>query len=258
MIGAIIGDIVGSRFEFNNYRKKDFELFTKECFFTDDTVMTLAIAMAVKEYKKDGKNLGDNAVYYMQTIGRHYPNCGYGGRFYQWMYSQNPTPYNSYGNGSAMRVSACGRFAESLEEAKFLSKAVTEVTHNHPEGLKGAEAVACCIYLAKTGSNKEQIQRFVEENYYQLNFTVEQIRKTYEFNETCQQTVPQAIKAFLESESFEDAIKTAVSIGGDSDTLTAITGSIAEVYFGVDDKIKRKAINYLDERLKRILNQLEK
>lgn len=251
MIGAIIGDIVGSRFEWDNYRHKDFELFTSECFATDDSIMTLAIGKALMESKSDWSDLGEQTVRCMQEVGRPYPRCGYGGRFWDWMYSSNPKPYNSFGNGAAMRVSACGFVANSLEEAKRLSKAVTEVTHNHPEGIKGAEATAVAIYMARTGSTMEEIREVIDREYYPMNFTLDEIRDTYEFNETCQNTVPQALMAFFESTSFEDAIRNAISVGGDSDTLAAITGGIAEAYYGVSDRLKDIAVEYLDERLRK-------
>ena len=255
--GAMIGDIVGSRFEFNNYRKKDFELFTDWCFFTDDTIMTMAVAKAVQEYQKDKtKSLGDLAIYWMQRLGMGYPNCGYGIRFYGWMYAENPKPYNSFGNGAAMRVSACGNLGKTLDEVKFLSKAVTEVSHNHPEGIKGAEATAVCIFLALNGKSKEEIRDYVCKNYYKLDFTIDQIRPTYQFNETCQDTVPQAIEAFLESTSFEDAIRIAISVGGDSDTLAAITGSIAEAFYGIPSALKVKAKSYLDQTLLETLDEI--
>ena len=256
VIGAIIGDIVGSRFEFNNYRKKDFELFTEDCFFTDDTVMTLAVAKAIEENKNIEK-LADEVVDLMQSIGRPYPNCGYGGRFYGWMYSNQPKPYNSFGNGSAMRVAYCGEKANTIDEAKRLSYEVTKVTHNHYEGVKGAEAVAVCIFLANCNWSKEEIGQYVKQHYYELNFTIDEIRPTYKFNETCQETVPQAIQAFLESESFEDAIRIAISVGGDSDTLTAITGSIAGAYYGVPETLKNIALCYLDKRLLSIYKTVE-
>lgn len=230
MIGAIIGDIVGSRFEWDNHRSKEFELFTEDCFATDDSIMTLAIGKALMESKNDWNDLGEQAVRCMQEVGRPYPHCGYGGRFWDWMYSDHPKPYNSFGNGAAMRVSACGFIAKSLEEAKKLSKAVTEVTHNHPEGLKGAEATVVAIYMARTGCSIEAIRDVIDREYYTMNFTLDEIRDTYAFNETCQDTVPQALEAFFESTSFEDAIRNAISVGGDSDTLAAITGGIAEAY----------------------------
>lgn len=257
MIGAIIGDIVGSRFEWNNHRSKDFELFTRECFATDDSIMTLAIGKALVESKNDWSDLGEQAVRCMQEVGRPYPRCGYGGRFWDWMYSDHPKPYNSFGNGAAMRVSACGFVARSLEEAKALSKAVTEVTHNHPEGLKGAEATVVAIYMARTGSTIEEIRDVIDQEYYPINFTLDEIRDTYAFNETCQDTVPQALEAFFESNSFEDAIRNAISVGGDSDTLAAITGGIAEAYYGVPADLKEKAKTFLDNRLLEILTKYE-
>ena len=257
MIGAIIGDIVGSRFEWDNYRHKDFELFTSACFATDDSIMTLAIGKALMESKKDWSDLGEQAVRWMQEVGRPYPRCGYGGRFWDWMYSSNPQPYNSFGNGAAMRVSACGFVANSLEEAKKLSRAVTEVTHNHPEGLKGAEATTVAIYMARNGSTMAEIREVIDREYYPMNFKIDEIRETYEFNETCQNTVPQALMAFFESTSFEDAIRNAISVGGDSDTLAAITGGIAEAYYGVPEDIRAKAIKYLVGRLKAIFDLFE-
>lgn len=257
MIGAIIGDIVGSRFEWNNHRSKDFELFTRECFATDDSIMTLAVGKALVESKNDWSDLGEQAVRCMQEVGRPYPRCGYGGRFWDWMYSDHPKPYNSFGNGAAMRVSACGFVARSLEEAKALSKAVTEVTHNHPEGLKGAEATVVAIYMARTGSTIEEIRDVIDQEYYPIDFTLDEIRDTYAFNETCQDTVPQALEAFFESNSFEDAIRNAISVGGDSDTLAAITGGIAEAYYGVPADLKEKAKTFLDDRLLEILTKYE-
>lgn len=257
MLGAIIGDIVGSRFEWNNNKNKEFELLNHKCFFTDDSVMSLAIAKALLESKEDYSNLSELAVKYMQEIGRNYPNCGYGGRFYSWMFSDNPKPYGSYGNGSAMRVSACGFVANSIEEAVELSRKVTEVTHNHPEGIKGAEATAVAIYLAKSGSNILEIRDYINKNYYPMNFRLDDIRESYKFNETCQETVPQAIEAFLESKSFEDAIRNAISLGGDSDTLAAITGGIAEAYYGIPTDIRKLTLTFLDERLLSSLIEFE-
>lgn len=257
MLGAIIGDIIGSRFEWNNHRSKDFNLFSAECFFTDDTVMTLAVAKALLDCKGNYSNLSEKAISAMQEIGRPYPDCGYGGMFECWIYSNDPKPYNSYGNGAAMRVSACGFIAKTLEEAKELSRKVTEVTHNHPEGIKGAEATTVAIFLARNGHKIDEIREYINEHYYKMNFTLDEIRDTYEFNETCQETVPQAIMAFLESTSFEDAIRNAISIGGDSDTLAAITGGIAEAYYGVPLLFENSAKRFLDERLLNILNDFK-
>jgi len=253
MIGAIVGDIVGSIYEFDNHRGKEFPLCGKGCFATDDSIMTLAIAKAVMLSKPDHSDLGRNAVKHMREVGQPYPSCGYGGRFFQWMYSDNPAPYNSFGNGAAMRVSPVAYEAKSLEDVKLMSRLVTEVTHNHPEGIKGAEAVAVATWLALHDFDKSEIDHYIRENYYPMDFTIDEIRPTYRFNETCQDTVPQAIKAFLESENFEDAIRIAISVGGDSDTLASITGAIAGAYYGVPSAIKIQANRYLDDRLSVIL-----
>lgn len=247
MLGAIIGDIVGSRYEFNNIKTKKFKLFDSNCFFTDDTVMTFAVYLALESGKKPLEN---QVIYYMQKLGREYPNRGYGGTFYWWIYNQDPTPYWSFGNGAAMRISPVVDFAHSLKELKELTYKITCVTHDHPEGLKGAEATAIAIWMAKRGKSIAEIRKYINDNYYKLDFTLDKIRSTYKFNETCQDTVPQAIEAFLESTSFEDAIRNAISIGGDSDTLAAITGSIAEAYYGIPKKIIRKAMSYLDDNFK--------
>ncbi len=257
MLGAIIGDIVGSRFEWNNIKTKEFEFLTYSCEFTDDSVMSLAIAKAILDCNGNYLNLGDFAVKSMQEIGRPYPNCGYGGMFREWIYSDNPMPYNSFGNGAAMRVSACGFAGKTIEEVKWLSRKVTEVTHNHPEGIKGAEATAVCIFLAHEGKSMLEIRDYVNEYYYPMNFTLDGIRDSYTFNETCQNTVPQAIMAFFESTSFEDAIRNAISIGGDSDTLAAITGCIAEAYYGIPTEMRKHALTFLDERLLKILIDFE-
>ncbi len=269
MIGAIIGDIVGSRFEFNNYRAKDFELFTDQNKVTDDSIMTLAVAKAIIETEKikslsDGETtynieyysmLAEMTVKYMQEIGRRNPNCGYGGMFARWVFSDSPKPYNSYGNGAAMRISPAGFAAQTESEAQELSKVITGTTHNHSEGIKGAEAVSIAILMARRGSTKDEIRDAITNRYYPLNFTIDEIRDTYAFNETCQDTVPQAIEALLESSSFEDAIRIAISVGGDSDTLAAITGSIAEAYYGVSEEIKDKALNYLDTELRSVYDE---
>ncbi len=257
MRGAIIGDIIGSRFEWNNIHTKDFELFTDKCFFTDDSVMTLAVAQAIMDSEGDYARLGENTVRCMQEIGRPYPHCGYGGRFMQWMYSDDPQPYNSYGNGAAMRVGACAFAAKTIEEVKMLARTVTEVTHNHPEGIKGAEATAVAAFLARTGKDKKYIEAVIDSEYYPMNFTLDGIRDSYYFNETSQMTVPQALKAFFESESFEDAMRCAISIGGDSDTLAAITGAVAQAYYGIPEDIAAQAEARLDDCLADILTAFE-
>lgn len=257
MLGAIVGDIVGSRFEWHNIKSKAFTLFTDKCFPTDDSVMTVAVARALLDCGGDYTHLGEKAVYWMQKLGRRYPNAGYGGRFGLWLHSDDPRPYRSYGNGAAMRVSACGFIAGSLEQAKALSRAVTEVTHDHPEGLKGAEATAVAIWLARSGKSIEEIRAHIRSNYYPLDLTLDAIRPAYAFDESCQGTVPQAIEAFLESTGFEDAIRNAVSLGGDSDTLAAITGGIAQAYYGIPKTISDKALGYLDQELLAVVEQFQ-
>ncbi len=259
MIGTIIGDIIGSRFEYNNVTRKDFPLFDERCDYTDDSIITLAIAKAVKESKKNVHTLPVLAVHYMQAFGSKYPNpCGsYGTSFNRWLKSADPQPYNSFGNGAAMRVSACGFAADSVEEAIALSKAVTEVTHNHPEGIKGAEATAVAIRLAREGKSKEEIKKYITDNYYVIDYTVEELRTFYYFDVSCQGTVPQALQAFFESTDFEDAIRNAMYIGGDSDTIGAITGAVAEAYYGVPTALREKALSYLDEYLKSVLLEVE-
>lgn len=258
MLGAIIGDIVGSRFEWNNNKSKEFELFTSDCFFTDDSIMTIGVAKAILESKDDYFDLDEQTIKWLRIIGRPYPNSGYGANFYNWMYSDNPTPYNSFGNGAAMRVSAVSYASKSLEDAEYLAYLVSSITHNHEEGIKGAKAVASAIYLAKLGFHKSYIKQYIEDNYYDLDFTIDSIRDSYQFNETCQETVPQALEAFFESKSFVDAIRIAISLGGDSDTIAAITGSVAEAYYGIFPKLRKAALSYLDERLKSIVLEFEK
>lgn len=257
MIGAIIGDIVGSRFEFENNRSKDFDFMTFKCGITDNTVLSLAICDALMSCKRDYRDLSEQAVKCMQTLGRYYPDCGYGTIFNEWINNDSPEPYYSYGNGAAMRVSACGLAANSLEEAKKLANMVTTVTHNHPEGIKGAEATAVAVYLAKSGKNILEIRDYIDKHFYSLDFTLDGIRQTYKFNETCQETVPQALIAFFESSNFEDAIRNAISIGGDSDTLAAITGGVAEAYYGVPTHLRKHALTFLDEKLLKILLEFE-
>ena len=235
IIGAIIGDIVGSRFEFNNYRSTNFEFLNDRCFFTDDSVMTIAVADWVTNKRQTDRHL----ALYLREWGQKYPNRGYGGMFLRWLFSKElSSPYNSFGNGSAMRVSPCGFYAQSLDEALFLAKQSAEVTHNHPEGIKGAQSVAAAIYLAKTGSTKAIIKEYIENNFgYDLSRTCDEIRRVYKFNETCQETCPEAIIAFLESHDYESAIRLGISLGGDSDTIGAITGGIAAAYYGIPNSI---------------------
>ena len=251
ILGAIVGDIVGSVYEWHNIKTKSFPLFSGKGFFTDDTVMTLAVAKAVEKALRGG----DLAVYTenaMRELGNKYPHAGYGGRFAHWLTDKDAHAYGSFGNGSAMRVSPCGTFADTLEEALQKAKITASVTHDHPEGIKGAQAVAAAIFLALHGSTIEEIRRYITSEFYDLDFTLDAIRPVYRFDETCQGSVPQAIEAFLESTDFEDAVRNAVSIGGDSDTIAAITGSIAGAYYGVPEEIGKKALTYLSKELRGI------
>ena len=248
--GAVVGDVVGSRFEFDNHKSKEFELFTRECDFTDDSVMTIAVAKSLMDYGPvtDYEDYKAALVRVMHEVGKRYPHCGYGGRFCSWIMKDITEPYHSCGNGSAMRVSPVGWVAGTLEEAEALAKATAEVSHDHPEGVKGAQVVAGMIYLARTGAAKEALRTYAER-YYDLDFTLDEIRPAYEFIEICQESVPQAIEAFLEADGFEDTIRNAVSIGGDSDTIAAIAGSIAEACYGVDKDIAATALSFLDDYL---------
>jgi type I restriction enzyme M protein len=260
MLGAIIGDIVGSRFEFDNHKSKDFEFFSGECEFTDDTVMTLAIAKALLSVDPSRTNgtLYRSAITWMRKLGREYPYCSYGNRFSEWLfYDGLPRPYGSYGNGAGMRVSPVAWVATSESNCVHLSETVTRTTHSHPDGIKGAEAIAIATFLALHGSSKDKIRERIERDYYPLDFTLDEIRNSYRFDETCQGTIPQAIEAFLESTDFEDAIRNAISIGGDSDTLAACTGAIAEAYYGIPQAMREEAKTYLDRRLLQILEEFE-
>ena len=259
MLGAIIGDIVGSVYEWHNIKTKEFEFFSTRhrCRPTDDSIMTLAVAQAILNAATGHKSLEEEAVISMRSLGRTYPNAGYGGRFRHWLQAVDPKPYNSYGNGSAMRVSPCGFAASSLEEALHMADDVTGVTHNHPEGMKGAEATVAAIYLARTGKTIPEIRDYIEQHYYRIDFTLDSIRPTYTFDVSCQGSVPQALEAFFESTDFEDAIRNAISIGGDSDTIAAITGGIAQAYYGIPKPIRTKALTYLDHTQLSILKNFE-
>ena len=257
MMGAIIGDIVGSRFEWHNYRHKDFTLFHPKCRPTDDSIMTLAVAKAILAARPDYEDLPAKAVAAMQELGRAYPRAGYGRGFRAWLQSDHPEPYNSFGNGSAMRVSPTGFAARTEEEAQKLALAVTAVTHNHPEGIKGAEAVAVLIYHARQGMAMEDLHELAQNRYYPLDFTLDEIRPTYEFSSACQGSVPQALVAFFSSTGFEDAIRNAISIGGDSDTIAAIAGSIADAHYGIPADLREAAMQRLDAPLQQIVTEFE-
>lgn len=259
MLGAIAGDIIGSVYEFASMKSKDFPLFSARCFFTDDTVMTLAVAEAILDGAGDPDEFERLAVRSMQRFGRAYPDRGYGGRFAGWLESDDPQPYNSFGNGSAMRVSSVGWAFPSLGETERFAAVSAQVTHNHPEGIKGAEATAAAIYLARTGASKAEIRTYITDRYgYDLGRTVDGIRPGYRFDESCRRTVPEAIVAFLEAADFEDAVRNAISLGGDADTLSCIAGGIAEAAFGVPEEIKARALGYLDAPLLAVLERWER
>lgn len=249
MLGAITGDIIGSVYEFTDTKPElDFPLFLEGSEFTDDTVLTVALADSII-----------NGIPYQDKLREYYkryPNSGYGGMFHKWAKSKNPQPYNSWGNGSAMRVSPVGWAYNSLEIVLQKAKESAEVTHNHPEGIKGAQATAASIFLARAGKTKPIIKEYVERNFdYNLDLDIEDLRKNYQFNESCQETVPQAIFTFLVSESFEDSIRKAIYVGGDSDTLACINGSIAEAYYGgVPEEIKLEVYKRMDNRITIITN----
>lgn len=257
MIGAIIGDIAGSRFEWNNHRSKVFELFVPDCKCTDDSIMSIAVAKALLESDSGFSDLSMQAVRWMREIGCRYPDGWYSRRFKAWLLSEEPQSYGANTNGAAMRVSACAYAARSIEEAKRLSRAVTEITHNHPEGIKGAEAVTVAVYMARTGSSMAEIREKMSKEYYTLDFTLDEIRDSYAFDYTCEGSIPQALTAFFESVGFEDAIRNAVSVGGDSDTIAAIAGAIAGAYYGVPDTIRVSALEYMDDDMRKILFAFE-
>ena len=243
IIGTICGDIICSTREFHPIKTKEFTLFNKYSGFTDDTVMTLAIA----SWLMTDKNSTEVLISQIQKFGQRYPNAGYGRMFRDWLIAENPQPYNSWGNGSAMRVSPVAWAADSLSETQKLAKASSVITHNHPEGLKGALAIGDAVFLARMGNSKEKIKHHIETNYnYDLNHGVDEIRRNYKFDVSCQGSVPQSIICFLEGQDYEDTIKNAISLGGDADTQAAIAGSIASAYWDVPSKITSKAISYLD------------
>ena len=240
MIGAILGDMIGAPYEFDRSPKtKEFPLFSRGTEFTDDSVMTVAVAEALMDsLGKSDDEIRAALVSSMRKWGKRYPDAGYGGRFYHWLRAKNPAPYGSYGNGSAMRVSAAGWLFDTLEETRRIARLTAEVTHNHPEGIKGAEATASAIFLARTGAGKDEIKDYIISEFgYDLSRTCDEIRPTYHHVESCQKTVPEAITAFLEGTGFEDVTRTAVSLGGDCDTLTCIACSIGEAFYGIPDEM---------------------
>lgn len=258
MYGTVLGDVIGSTYEFSEMKQKDFPLFPEGSDITDDTIMSVAVARALLEWKQDGGNLEVLMVAYMQALGQEYPYPmgSYGTSFKRWLRSRHPKPYFSCGNGSAMRAGACGLLAKDVEEALVLAEASAAVTHDHPEGIKGAQATAAAVAMAKQGCSREEIREYIHTFFYPLDRTCDEIRKTYRFEATCQKTVPEAITAFLESTDFEDAIRTSISLGGDADTIGAITGAIAWTYYRAQNggaltedmkQLKEKAQTYMPE-----------
>ena len=261
MYGAILGDIIGSPYEFDMGNKsKEFPLFSRNSAFTDDTVMTVAVADAFLAAGADADTqaLRKELIGKLQAYGTAYPDAGYGLMFSRWLEAADPQPYGSFGNGSAMRVSSVAWLHGDLETVEAMAKLSAEVTHDHPEGIKGAQATAAAIFLARTGSTKEEIKRYIEKTYgYDLHRTCDEIRPAYFHVESCQETVPEAITAFLEGDSFEDVIRTAVSLGGDCDTLTCIAGSIAEGFYGVPEELKQQCRSRLPATMLKILECFE-
>ena len=260
MFGAIMGDMIGAPYEFDRSPKtKEFPLFSRGSEFTDDSVMTIAVAEALMDTMgKSDDEISAALVASMQKWGKRYPNAGYGGMFYQWLRTKHPKPYGSFGNGSAMRVSSAGWLFDTLEETRHMARLTAEVTHNHPEGIKGAEAAASAIFLARTGSSKEEIKKdIIAEFGYDLSRTCDEIRPTYRHVETCQKTVPEAITAFLEGTDFEDVIRTAVSLGGDCDTLTCIAGGIAEAFYGIPAEMANACRKRLPEDMLAVIDRFD-
>lgn len=259
MIGAILGDMIGAPYEFDiGSKTKDFPLFSEESRFTDDTVMTVAVAEALMDTLGKPDEALSALTASMQTWGRKYPYAGYGGMFSRWLRQERPEPYGSFGNGSAMRVSSAGWLYDSLEKTRHIAALTAAVTHNHPEGIKGAEATASAIFLARNGSGKADIRAYITGEFgYDLSRTCDEIRPGYSHNETCQRTVPEAITAFLEGTDFEDVIRTAVSLGGDCDTLTCIAGGIAEAFYGVPETMILECRNRLPKDMIAVLDRFE-
>ncbi|GBC94891.1 hypothetical protein HRbin16_00676 [bacterium HR16] len=251
IIGAIAGDVIGAPYEWRRIKTTEFPLLSSRPHFTDDTVLTVAVA--------DSILTGKDFTSVMREYGRKYPHAGYGGWFHHWLYVPDPSPYGSYGNGSAMRVSPVGFAYSTLQEVLEIAKRCAEVTHNHPEGIKGAQATAAAIFLARTGHDKEQIREYVTRTFgYDLHFTLDEIRPSYGFDETCQGTVPQAIAAFLESTDYESAVRLAVSLGGDSDTLACITGGIAAAYYKrIPEDIVQNVLSLLPEEFRDIIRRFD-
>ncbi len=259
MYGAIIGDVAGSRFEFDRGPwTKTFEFMTPGSEWTDDTCMTIAIGEALLNAGKDADSEAIKAecIKSMKKWGKKYPYAGFGGRFIQWVLTDDPKPYNSWGNGSAMRVSAAGLLYDSLERTREVARLTAEVTHNHPEGIKGAECVAAVMFLARMGKSKAEIREYVEAEFnYDLTYSVDELRPKHRHDESCMDALPKALISFFEGESYEDAVRNAISLGGDTDTIAAIAGAMAEAFYGVPDELKAKVRDCLEEDMLEVLDR---
>ena len=259
MYGAILGDIIGSRFEFDRGGwTKDFALFTTECGFTDDSVMTIAVGEALTDAGDDAsvEDIEKACTVSMQKWGRKYPNGGYGARFIGWLFEDDPKPYNSWGNGSAMRVATAGWLYDTIERTREVARATANVSHNHPEGVKGAECTAAVIFLGRTGSSKEAIKEYVSREFdYDISKTVDEIRPLHKHDESCMDALPKALVSFFEGESFEDVVRNAVSLGGDTDTIAAIAGAMAEGMYGVPDDLKEECIRRIPDEMVEVIRR---
>lgn len=259
MLGAIIGDIVGSRYERHNIKTVNFPFFDSRCCYTDDTIMTVAVADAILKCSdfSDEKQFKETLIDSVHHFGNRHISAGYGRKFRTWLMTHDRKPYGSYGNGSAMRVSPAAECAQTLEEARRIARLTAEITHNHHEGIRGAESVASAIWLARNCTSKEEIANYIKSNFYPEAFemSIDEIRPDYGFDVSCRGSVPIAIQAFLESENFEDAVRLAVSVGGDSDTIAAIAGSIAEAFYGIPTEMKSVALDYLDTEMREVTNR---
>ena len=261
MLGAILGDMVGSPYEFDRGDKsRDFDMWNPKVRFTDDSVMTIAVAEALMDVGAEApeSQVKDAVVKSMQKWGRRYPGAGFGGMFLGWLYDEDPQPYGSYGNGSAMRVSSVGWLYDSVERTREVARWTAEVTHNHPEGIKGAEATVAAIYMARTGSSKDEIREYIRDEFgYPLLQTCDEIRPWYKFDVSCQGTVPPAITAFYEGDGFEDVIRTAVSLGGDCDTLTCIADGMAEAFYGVPENLAKECKSRMTGEMMEVMSRFE-
>jgi len=261
MYGAILGDVIGSRFEFDRGPwSKEFELVTDRCSWTDDTVMTVAVAEALMNAGRDAdvSVIKKECIASMKKWGQKYPNAGYGARFIHWVLTDEPTPYNSLGNGSAMRVSAAGWLYDSLDRTREVARATSEVSHNHPEGIKGAECTAAVMFLARSGADKDEIREYVTKEFgYDISMTVDELRPLHRHDETCMDALPKALISFFEGDSYEDVVRNAVSLGGDTDTIAAIAGAMAEAFYGMSVMLKAECIANVGKDMRLVIERFD-